>query len=170
MLRFRSFPSRPFYSFSSTIKNLFEARDFLLSRDRRRNAPSLIPIPTNVTRARFLVSSGGFSWFLSNEPPCTVEWGFLLFRSNRKSSRMKSKQDEIFCFLIFWTIYLIISCYCIIVQVLTGSKNNNNNVWTILRGFRILCIFIAIFFIYLFIFVGITNWYKNTKKEKKGIK
>lgn len=128
MLRFRSFPSRPFYSFSSTIKNLFEARDFLLSRDRRRNAPSLIPIPTNVTRARFLVSSGGFSWFLSNEPPCTVEWGFLLFRSTRKSSRMKSKQDEIFCFLIFWTIYLIISCYCIIVQVLTGSKNNNNNV------------------------------------------
>lgn len=44
MVRFRSFPSRPFYSFSSAIKNLFEARDFLLSRDRRRNAPSLIPI------------------------------------------------------------------------------------------------------------------------------
>lgn len=170
MLRFRSFPSRPFYSFSSTIKNLFEARDFLLSRDRRRNAPSLIPIPTNVTRARFLVSSGGFSWFLSNEPPCTVEWDSSFsdpIVNHRVWNRNKMK---FLCFLIFWTIYLIISCYCIIVQVLTGSKNNNNNVWTILRGFRMLCIFIAIFFIYLLIFVGITNWYKNTKKEKKGIK
>lgn len=79
MPRFRSFPSRPFYSFSSTIKNLFEARDFLLSHDRRRNAPSLIPILTNVTRARFLVSGGGFSWFLSNEPPCTVLKGIPPF-------------------------------------------------------------------------------------------
>lgn len=129
MVRFRSFPSRPFYSFSSAIKNLFEARDFLLSRDRRRNAPSLIPI-LNQRNSRTLPRLER-RFFLVPLQRATLHrpMDSSFSQSNRESRAWNRDKMEFFFFSnsLFCEesncLRLIISCFRIIAKVSTRSKN-----------------------------------------------